>query len=185
MRTIIKQNKADWIERDNMTADDFAMQKWIDKLDRCLVEVESRWGVDTLPKLVTQTMADKWQRQMDKINAAIQSSDIAIFPELVDGAIRGCSAMEAEAKALGHNPHDAPLCWTVATPGGNTLAIVRHAKDAGLIKNHGDDVLVWTIDELASLVDGNQLVDIVGRREIINSPPLPDFDFTKGDSIEF
>lgn len=179
MRTIIKQNKADWIERDNMTADDYAMQKWIDKLDRCLVEAESRWGADRLPKLVTQPMADKWARQMDKINTAIQSSDIAIFPELVDGAIRGCGAMEAEAKSLGHAPHDAPLCWTVITPKGNTLAIVRHAKDAMLMQGFGDDVLIWTIDELAALVDGQILVDRLETRKA-ESIPLPDFDFTKG-----
>jgi hypothetical protein len=184
MRTIIKQNKADWIERDAMTADDYAMQKWIDKLDRCLVEVESRWGVDRLPKLVTKGMADKWSRQMDKINTAIRASDIAIFPELVDGAIRGCGAMEAEARTLGHTPHDAPLCWTVRTPKGNTLAIVRHAKDAELMQGHGDDVLIWTIDELAALVDGQRLVDRVEKHKA-ESMTLPDFDFTKGDEIEF
>jgi len=167
-----------------MTADDYAMQKWLDKLDRCLVEVESRWGVDRLPKLVTQTMADKWQRQMDKINAAIQSCDLTTFPELVTGAIRGCGVMEAEAKALGHAPHDAPLCWTVATPKGNTLAIVRHAKDAMLMQGFGDDVLIWTIDELAALVDGQILVDRLETRKA-ESIPLPDFDFTKGDDVEF
>lgn len=184
MRTIIKQNKADWIERDNMTADDYAMQKWIDKLDRCLVEVESRWGVDRLQKLVSQATAIKWKSQMDKINAAIQSCDLTTFPELVAGAIRGCGVMEEEAKAQGHSPHDAPLCWTVATPKGNTLAIVRHAKDAMLMQGFGDDVLIWTIDELAALVDGQILVDRLETRKA-ESIPLPDFDFTKGDDVEF
>jgi hypothetical protein len=185
MRTIIKQNKADWIDRNAMTPTQYAIQQWLDKFDKHLVEVESRWGVDRLHKLVSQDMVAKWSRQMDKLNAAIQSDNLDLMPDLVNGAIRGCGVMEAQAKAAGHSPHDAPLCWTVATPKGRTLAIVRHGDDAALLQGNGQNILIYTIEEIAAIIDGHQLVDKLAKDKTTLSVNSDDFDFTKGDEIIF
>lgn len=181
MRTIINNNKADWVDRNDMDAVNYAMQQWLDKLDTHMVEVESRWGVDRLPKLVTQATAAKWQSQCEKINKAILENDLGVFPDLVNGAIRGCGVMEAEAKMLGHTPHDAPLCWTVAMPSGKTLAVVRHHKDAALLQG-GGEVVIWTLQEIANIIEKeNTLVNLEQKKgvELVLSP----FDFSKGDEV--
>ena len=173
---------------DNITPDQYYINQLLDKLDIKAAEVESRWGVERLERLVSFDMAQKWRRQMDKLNEAISESDVFTLPEIVNGTIRGYEAMEADAVAQGNQPHDAPFAWTVALPSGKTLAIVRHPKDASLMndlkRDHGD-VVVWTIDEIANIIESEYTLvnqDSVKGEVVIPKADAP-FDFTKGDTL--
>lgn len=185
MRNIIKKNKIGWPEMDSLSGTDFEMQRWIQKLDTVCNEYESRWGVSRLQTLVPYDLAQKWKAQTEKLNAAIMSSNLYDMPELVEGTIRGYAALEAAAIAQGHKPHDAPLCWTTALGSGKTLAIVRHNKDASLLadlKRDHPDVVVWTLEEIANIIEKDHVLVNVVKGE----KPLPDikaFDFTKGDKL--
>lgn len=183
MRQIIKENKKDWIEMDqNTSAVDYEIQRWLQKLDTVAAEYESRWGVSRLHKLVPYEMAQKWQAQTAKLNAAIQSGNLYDMPELVEGTIRGYVALERAAIADGHKPHDAPLAWTVGLPSGKTLAIVRHEKDFALFKDASrqfGDVVCWTIDQIANIIEKEHtLVNVVKPPTL--RPEERAFDFTKG-----
>lgn len=189
MRKTIKENKTPWPYSDQMTPDRYACNQWLDKLDTAFCEVESRWGVGRLERLVGFDLAQKWRVQMDKLNAAISESDIFTLPDLVNGTIRGLSVLEADAVAQGHKPpHDAPFAWTVGLPSGKTLAIVRHPKDASLVndlkRDHGD-VVVWTIDEIANIIEREYT--LVNQDSVKNpagpAKPLDPFDFTHGDPL--
>jgi len=185
MRNIIKENKIGWPMSDNITPDQYYINQWLDKLDTKACEVESRWGVGRLERLVSFEMAQKWNRQMERLNKAISESDAFTLPEIITGTIKGYEAMEADAIAQGHKPHDAPLAWTVAMPSGKTLAIVRHEKDFALFKDSArefGDVVVWTIDQIANIIEKEHtLVNVIKpdapKRE------LQPFDFTKGDDM--
>lgn len=173
---------------DNITPDQYYINQLLDKLDTKAVEVESRWGAARLERLVSFDMAQKWKRQMERLNEAIATSDVFTLPEIVNGTIRGYEAMEADAIAQGHKPHDAPFAWTVGLPSGKTLAIVRHPKDASLMndlkRDHGD-VVVWTIDEIANIIEKEYT--LVNQDSVKNpaapAKPLEPFDFTKGDEL--
>lgn len=170
----------------NGGAKDYEIQRWLQKLDTVAVEYESRWGVSRLHKLVPFEMAQKWNAQTAKLNAAIKGGNLYDMPDLVDGTIRGYAALEKAAIAEGHKPHDAPLAWTVGLPSGKTLAIVRHPKDASLVndlkRDHGD-VVVWTIDEIANIIEKEYtLVNLPSAKATIKAEPQP-FDFTQGDKI--
>jgi len=185
MRNIIKENKKAWPMTDNSTAIEYSINQWLDKLDTKACEVESRWGVSRLERLVSFDMAQKWKRQTEKLNKAILENDLFLIPELVNGTIKGYEAMEADAVAQGHKPHDAPLAWTVGLPSGKTLAIVRHPKDASLVndlkRDHGD-VVVWTIDEIANIIEKEYtLVNVVAAKPKTMEDKA--FDFTKGDEL--
>jgi hypothetical protein len=186
MRKLIKENKRDWPMSDNITPDQYYINQCLDKLDTKACEVESRWGVARLDRLVSFDMAQKWQRQMDRLNEAIENSDVATLPEIVNGTIRGYEVMEADAMAQGHKPHDAPLAWTVAMPGGKTLAIVRHEKDFALFKDNArefGDVTCWTLDQIASIIENKYtLVNLKTEQEAVALGDDP-FDFSKGDDI--
>lgn len=185
MRKTIKENKQPWPMRDNATPIEYSINQWLDKLDTKACEMESRWGVNRLERLVSFEMAEKWKRQISRLNDAISKNDLYTLPDLVNGTIRGYEAMEADAMAQGHKPHDAPLAWTVGMPSGKTLAIVRHPKDASLVndlkRDHGD-VVVWTIDEIAAIIDKDYiLVNVV--KEALPRPEDRPFDFGKGDPL--
>ncbi len=188
MRKLIKENKIGWPMVDNITPDQYYINQLLDKLDTKAAEVESRWGVARLERLVSFDMAQKWKRQMDRLNEAIATSDVFTLPEIVNGTIRGYEAMEADAIAQGHKPHEAPFAWTVGLPSGRTLAIVRHHKDAALMDDlkraHGD-VVVWTVDEIARIVE--EQYTLVNQPSVKSpEPPLKPsepFDFTKGDPL--
>lgn len=188
MRKTIKENKTPWPASDNLTPDQYACNQWLDKLDEAFCEVESRWGIGRLERLVSYPMAQKWKVQMEKLNKAISENDIFTLPELVSGTIRGFVAMEADAVAQGHKPHDAPLAWTVGLPSGKTLAIVRHEKDFALFKdasNQFGDVVVWTIDQIANIIEKEYT--LVNKPSVkgstVKGETLAPFDFTKGDDL--
>jgi hypothetical protein len=186
MRKTIKENKTVWPAADTLTPDQYACNQWLEKLDTAFCEVESRWGIGRLERLVSYDMAQKWKVQMEKLNKAISENDIFTLPELVNGTIRGFVALEANAVAQGHKPHEAPFAWTVGLPSGKTLAIVRHPKDASLVndlkRDHGD-VVVWTIDEIANIIEKEYtLVNLPSAKATVKAEPQP-FDFTQGDKI--
>lgn len=185
MRKLIKENKKDWIEMDNLTGTEYEIQRWLHKLDIVASEYESRWGVSRLHTLVPYEVAAKWNVQVGKLNDAIKQSKLELMPDLVEGTIRGYAALERAAIAEGHKPHDAPFAWTVGLPSGKTLAIVRHDKDAALVNDlkcdHGD-VVVWTIDEIARIIEKDHtLVNL--PKEKAGSVEARAFDFSKGDSL--
>ena len=185
MRNELRKHKIGWPEMDQLSGTDFEMQRWIQKLDTVAAEYESRWGVSRLQTLVPHELAQKWKAQTDKLNAAIQGSNLYDMPELVEGCIRGYGALEKAAIAQGHKPHDAPFAWTVGLPSGKTLAIVRHDKDASLVndlrRDHGD-IVVWTIDEIARIIEKEHILLNVVKPSAPKTELQP-FDFTKGDSL--
>lgn len=189
MRKLIKENKIGWLDLDNPSnATIYEIQRWLQKLDTVACEYESRWGVSRLHTLVPFDLAAKWDAQTKKLNAAIVENDLAVMPELVEGCIRGYAALERAAIAAGYKPHDAPLAWTVGLSSGQTLAIVRHPKDAALVddlrKAHGD-VVVWTLDEVARIIENDHTLVNVKAPDKKQMPELQPFDFTKGDAVEF
>lgn len=188
MRNLIKENKIGWPMSDNITPDQYYINQMLDKLDTKAVEVESRWGVGRLERLVSFDMAQKWKRQMDKLQKAISESDVFLLPDLVNGTIKGYEAMEADAIAQGNKPHDAPLMWTVGFADGKTLAIVRHEKDKMLAKDFQKDwgdVVVWSLDEIANIIEKEYT--LVNQDSVKNAgvakKELAPFDFTKGDDL--
>lgn len=141
---------------DNLPPVKYQINRWIEKLDSLSVEYEARWGVNMLPGLVPVPMAEAWARQMQKLNDAIEASDINAMADLVNGTERGFAAMEAAAIAAGHKPHGAPVAWTVRMPSGKELAIVATHHDAAVLqgnlpRNH--DLVIWSLQEVANFID--------------------------------
>jgi hypothetical protein len=72
--------------------------------------MERKWGVDVLPDLVSTESAEKWGRAMAGLNSAIDSEDPDKTKFWCEVCIRGLSAMDAEAVALGRQVSD-PDIW--------------------------------------------------------------------------
>lgn len=159
MRNLTHKHKKDWITimEEKTSTPDYIIQQWLQRLDQTAVEYEARWGADALPKLVSESTRIKWETQSDRMDAAIQASDPVLFRELVEGTIRGYKALEAEAIKAGFKPHGAPVAWTVRLPSGGELAICATHADAGVLQGTqkfvGTEYLIWSLEEIANLVD--------------------------------
>jgi hypothetical protein len=126
------------------------------QLDELANQMERRWGVDRLPRLVTPETAARFQHWADKLNAAIEAGADNVT-ELAGIVERGWRAMDQEATARGSFPLP-PACYSVdLRPQG--LGIVEIADDqthaTALIwqaKAEGRTVAVWTLAEVATVL---------------------------------
>lgn len=181
----VHKRKVSWPMSDKLTPEQYQINQWIDKLDSLAVEYEARWGAGVLPRLVRPDTALKWERQLRKVNEAIEKNDLHLMVELCEGMARGWDALEKQAMALGHKPHGAPVAWTVRMPNGQELAICATRNDAAMIAANcakERNMVVWTIQEVANLIANvNKIYDPDVKKQVMTEKRLPEFDFTKGD----
>lgn len=172
---------------DKLTPDQYQINQWIDKLDSLAVEYEARWGCGVLPRLVDQATALKWDRQLRKVNEAIEKNDLHTMVDLCRGMERGWAALEKEAISKGHKPHGAPVAWTVGMSNGKELAICATRNDAAMLAANGAaerKMVVWTLQEIANLIENvSSIYDPEVKKAVMPQNELPEFDFTKGDKI--
>jgi hypothetical protein len=64
---------------------------------------ENRWGVDRLPELVSIETQEKYWRQVDKLDAAIEANDADLVIKYAAGMMRAYAAMQNEARERGHD----------------------------------------------------------------------------------
>lgn len=180
MRKTIKENKIGWPMSDNITPDQYYINQLLDNLDAKACEVESRWGVGRIERLVSFDMAQKWSRQMEKLTVAISKNDVFTLTEIVSGTIRGYEAMEADAIAQGHKPMHETVGMSVMLPSGKELLIVRSRVDAENAKRK--DCVVWTLDEVANIIE-NKFTLVNQIKAALPEAELKAFDFAKGDEL--
>lgn len=78
--------------------------------DEATRRMDRKWGIDRLPDLVSVATAEKWGGALAKLNAAIQSGDVAETRSRVEVCLRGLTTMDAEATAAGQPTAD-PTVW--------------------------------------------------------------------------
>jgi hypothetical protein len=99
-----------------LTPEQLEINRWIMRLDTVAVDYESRWGIGRLEALAAPVLREKWERQREKLNYAIQRSDLTILSDLIEGTVRGWAALEQAALLAGHKPHD-PEFWECVVDG--------------------------------------------------------------------
>lgn len=123
-------------------------------LDETAAQMERRWGVDRLPRLVSPETTARFKHWADKLNAAIEhgGGNVAELAGIVE---RGWKAMDAEATAAGHEPM-APAYAEAEWAPGRLFAVAHDdAHRQTLVarnKAEGRDVSVFTVADLARLV---------------------------------
>lgn len=172
-----------WQDMTDLKPEEYIINQWLHKLDQTALEYEAKWGVGRLPSLVSPSLNHKWNTQQDKLTEAIRDRDHKRVQQLVEGAIRGYAALEADALDAGYKPHVAPYAWTVAMPSGGQLAICdTHARAASLqaILTPQNNMIVMTIEEIAALVAARRNV-VYNQSTTTNAPkPLPERFFERG-----
>jgi hypothetical protein len=128
------------------------MQDALHRYDDVVSDVEGRWGVDRLVWLVGGDLRDRFEKQMDRLNAAIDKCDPSIEHE-VDVTLRGVAALEQAAIAAGAKPLTGEYIEG-RMPDGRVIAITATGYEAGKVKRDNREMVVYSADEIGRIIEG-------------------------------
>ena len=165
----------------DITEKDNEVTRWTNRLDEVARSHEATWGIDALPALVSDEMAQKWKLQTQRLNDAIISKDLPALSKLVEASIRGWAAMDKQARDAGKVPRDAEA-WDVKLESGFHLRITKNNTDAKQRTESG--VYVWTLQEVARVIEKDfTLVSKIKQQLGGSLQSIEKIDFTKGDEL--
>jgi len=132
-------------------------QSAIDGADAVAIAMEARWGAGRLRLLVDDKLREKFDRQRFLFNAAIWHGDLQAVVLQSRRMIAAWQALAREAEAAGA-PILSPEVWEVALADGTVVALVRSPEDAHAVVADGRRVTVYTLAELAVMLENYQEV---------------------------
>lgn len=124
-------------------------------LDTVSRSMEQKWGVDRLPRLVSEILSIKFDQQHNLLEAAIKSNDAAQISKQSEGMRRAWVALDQAATADGHQPLGGSV-WSAKHKTGDVIAVYRD--DAQLVDIAAAGGVSFTLEELVKLIPTDVLV---------------------------
>ena len=120
------------------------------RLDEVATVFERKWGVGRLVSLVDQPLAEAFERQLSKLNAALKvyTAD-AVLPH-VEAMIKGWHALDAAVDAAGAARVDT-AAWEIVTPAGRKIAFVSDVRTYKALAREGWEI--WSAAEVGNIID--------------------------------
>lgn len=137
------------------------LQAIFEGVDHARTEAEAEWGAERLPLLVDDDLRAKFRRQQVRWSQAYQDawgaamltrSHLDAVTSAAGGMTRAWSALAAAASEAGHRPLR-PEVWEARLQDGTVAAIVRTNDEAAHVMADGRHVVVYTLAEVANLID--------------------------------
>ena len=153
--------------------------KIIESVDHLASDLELKWGPGRLRLLVDEQLRGKFDRQRSKFNDAVWSFDDRQIDKHAAAMRRAWQALDRAAEEAGAEPLD-PDVFETTLDDGRVIAVARNSAEAWVAAHRlGRDVSVWSMSEIARLIDGYpELVDIKthwpGAAVKAVRTPLPD-----------
>ena len=117
-------------------------------------EMESKWGVDRLERLVDETLGKKFLTARDRFNAAIAANDDERIQKLGAQMKRAWIALDEEATRSGAKPLDPTDFWEMRHQQW-TVRLVRSVEE--MPKEQPEGVVYLAAEELLAFVPGTVL----------------------------
>ena len=127
----------------------------MNNLDSVSRSMEQKWGVDRLPRLVSEILQVKFDQQRNLLEAAIKSHNVARISKQSEGMRRAWIALDQAATADGHMPLGNAV-WTEKHKTGDVIAVYRD--DAQLVDIAAAGGVSFTLEELVKLIPADVLV---------------------------
>ena len=124
-------------------------------LDTVSRSMEMKWGVDRLPRLVSEYLRIKFDQQRNLLDEAIKSNDAARIAKQSEGMRRAWVALDQVATADGHRPLPEAV-WTAKHKSGDIVTVFRD--DAQLVDIAAAGGVSFTLEELVKLIPADVLV---------------------------
>ena len=188
-----RQKKDDRILHKGATANEIRADLSLAPFDKAVREMDKRWGVDRLPELVSVESAAKWGKAVAGLNGAIDAQDPDKVKFWVEVCLRGLTAMDAEAVALGRPVSD-PMIWEHEFE-GTVYGIIEdgrewpaaYAKRPGIAIHTMREVAVALHEHRNGLVNAIKLSFPGAEVKAVRRPQADledDFDFLSDGVIE-
>ena len=146
-------------------------------LDTVSRSMEQKWGVDRLPRLVSEILRIKFEQQRNLLESAIKSNDAAQISKQSEGMRRAWVALDQAATADGHMPLGNAV-WTEKHKTGDVIAVYRD--DAQLVDIAAAGGVSFTLEELVRLIPADVLV---AKREFHGIKVVDVRDKTKDEDL--
>lgn len=143
-----RQRKADRLISPGASATEIRCDYALAPFDRLSRQMDTKWGIDRLPELVSVETAEKFGSAMAKLNSAIDSDDPEQVKARAQVCMRGLTAMDAEASAAGHPVAD-PEIWQHEFD-GLKFGIIRDGAEWKAAKALQPDLVIFTMQEIAA-----------------------------------
>ena len=132
----------------------------MDGVDALAIDMEQYWGVGRLRLLVDPGLRERFDRQRYLLNQAVWHGDLESVRRESFRMAKAWAAVDQSAKAAGAVPL-APVVWEATMASGDVLAVVRDDEDAKAVVREGRAVVVFTMSELATMVENyRQVVEV-------------------------
>ena len=142
----LRQKKADRLLQPDAGSDAIRCDYALAPLDRLARDMDTRWGIDRLPELVSVAMAEKYGAAMAHLNACIEAANIGQTIAAVENCIKGLNAMDGEATATGHQ-HANPEIWEMQID-GVSVGLIRDTANWQAAKAKRPDLQIITPVEI-------------------------------------
>jgi len=139
-----------------------AGQAALDEMDAVAIEMERRWGAGRLRMLVDVGLRERFDRQRYLVNHAIHHGDLEEVRVQSQRMVKAWQAADRVATEAAQ-PRLASGVWEIALANGRVLALARSASEAATYDAGGRDVELWTLEEVARMVEGGHFVQSVKR----------------------
>ena len=136
------------------------MQQALHKYDDVVSAIERKWGIDRLVWLVPVELRDRFEQQMDKLNAAIERQQDVEHE--VEVTLRGVAAIEQAAIAAGAKPLTGEYVEG-RMPDGSVLAIVPTGYEVSKVQQENRDMRVYSVDEVGRIISAWQASELVDK----------------------
>lgn len=127
----------------------------MNNLDTVSRSMEMKWGVDRLPRLVSEILRIKFDQQRNLLDEAIKSNDAARISKQSEGMRRAWVALDQAAIADGHRPLPEAV-WTSKHKSGDIVTVYRD--DAQIVDIAAAGGVSFTLEELVKLIPAEVLV---------------------------
>ena len=125
-------------------------------LDTVSRSMQMKWGVDRLPRLVSEYLRIKFEQQRNLLEAAIKSNDAARIAKQSEGMRRAWVALDQVATADGHRPLSEAVWTSKHEKTGDIVTVYRD--DAQIVDIAAAGGVTFTLEELVKLIPAEVLV---------------------------
>ena len=147
MKQTKRQKKSDRILHGSQSKDAIMCDYALAPVDRLVIEMDRKWGVDRLPELVSVSMSQKYGSAVAKMNAAVEAGDVEECRKRCEVVVRGLQAMDQEAERVGAEKACTDV-WEVEID-GKLFGIMRDGRGWRAIKEQRPELELLTLREVA------------------------------------
>ncbi len=126
----------------------------IDDMKLVIRRMDEKWGIGALRMMAKAELREKFDRQRYLVNQAIWTGSLEEVRLQTKRMVKAYEVLDRAVEASEGVPRPIEQ-WEVALDFGAVLVVVQHPDDAAKVKDDGRKKVVWSLQEVANLIDSH------------------------------